>query len=313
MITSVIQSNVLNIKNSKILCFGELLWDELPGGRKPGGAPMNAAIHLHNLGHEAILAGRVGNDEAGRELIQFMKKSGLSTRLVGVDESLPTSRVLIRLDENRNATYDICEPVAWDNLQLTEALQKESQEAGILIFGSLASRNPVTRTTLLRLLDTRALKIMDVNLRKPYDNPDTAGLLLEKASMAKLNEEEMAVIAGWHNRETTDMQSMMQWLAGHYSLDRVCVTRGSEGAALLSEGEFFCHPGYRVTAVDTVGSGDAFLAGLVAALLERKTAPEALAFACALGALTASRAGATPVFEKPEILRFMNAAGWENE
>ncbi len=302
-----------SFSSRKVLCFGEALWDELPTGRTPGGAPLNVALHLHRLGHQATLAGRVGNDEAGRELIQFMKKSGLSTRLTGLDETLPTSRVLVRLDENRNATYDICEPVAWDALPLTEELIKESEEAGILIYGSLASRNPVTRNTLLRLLDTPAFRIMDVNLRKPYDNQETTGLLLEKADMAKLNEEEMAAIAGWHHRKTGDLKNRMRWLAAHYSLEMVCVTRGHRGALLLAQGEITGHPGYRITAIDTVGSGDAFMAGLVAALLERKSAPEALAFACAAGALTATRAGATPVLTVPEILRFMNASGSEME
>ena len=81
----------------------------------------------------------------------------------------------------------------------------------------------------------------------------------------------------------------------------LCVTKGEKGALLYCNGKFYEHPGFKVNAVDTVGAGDAFLAGLIASLLNEKEPAEALAFACATGAFVASKAGATPKYDMDEI------------
>ena len=62
-----------------VVCFGEVLWDILPTGQQPGGAPFNVAVHLHQLGQPVQLISRVGDDELGRELLAFVEAKGLST------------------------------------------------------------------------------------------------------------------------------------------------------------------------------------------------------------------------------------------
>jgi fructokinase len=296
---------IMEIKNKKILCIGEVLWDNLPSGKKPGGAPMNVALHLHNLGQEAIIASKVGRDEEGKELLDFLKKSGMNTEFVETDENFPTSQVLVHLDEKKNATFEICEAVAWDNLKLTGKLVEEAKSSGLIIFGSLASRNPVSAETILNLLENNALKLMDVNLRKPFDGREIVDRLLLKSHIVKLNEDELVTIAGWNGMNEPDQKSLVKWFSGNYCSSMICVTRGEKGALLYCQGMFFEHPGYKVEAIDTVGAGDAFLAGLVAALSEGKSYPDALAFACATGALVASKAGATPLYNLEDINRIM--------
>jgi fructokinase len=128
----------MDISNKQILCIGEVLWDRLPSGPKPGGAPMNVALHLNAIGQQVALASRVGDDEPGKELISFLEKSGLSTEFVQVDKSLQTSEVLVHLDTNNNATYEICEPVAWDHLELNHSLIKKAKSSGLFVYGTLA-------------------------------------------------------------------------------------------------------------------------------------------------------------------------------
>lgn len=295
----------MNIKSNEILCIGEVLWDRLPTGAKPGGAPMNVALHLNAIGLDVTVASSIGNDQAGEELKQFLEESGVATNYIQTDSKLPTSEVLVHLDENNNASYEICEPVAWDNIRLTETLQEKAKQAGLMIYGSLASRNPESRNTLMTLLDNDAVKLIDVNFRKPYDKQDVVELLLEKTDIVKLNDDELFVFAGWHNKAAEDEKELVKWFASNYNVQMVCVTKGEKGALLYYEGEFYEHPGFKVNAVDTVGAGDAFLAGIVAALLQKKEPEEALAFACATGAFVASKAGATPKYDMDEIKRIM--------
>jgi fructokinase len=291
----------MKIKNNQILCIGEILWDNLPSGAKPGGAPMNVALHLNRIGQKVSISSKVGNDDQGKKLIAFLEDSGLQTDLIQIDETLPTSEVLVHLDENNNATYEICEPVAWDKLVLTDSLLSQAKSSGLIIYGTLASRNPETRNTILQLLENDVVKLIDVNLRQPYDTREIVEQLILKSDIVKLNDEELGVFGQWYNKHKHDEKSLVKWFAEEYNSKMVCVTKGDKGALLYSDGEFYEHPGFKVDAVDTVGAGDAFLAGFIAALLEGKTNDKALEFACAAGAFVASKAGATPEYDRKEI------------
>jgi fructokinase len=72
-------------------------------------------------------------------------------------------------------------------------------------------------------------------------------------------------------------------------------------------GEIYEHAGFKVQTVDSVGAGDAFLAGLIASLLNNKSHRDSLAFACATGAFVATKAGATPEYSMTEIEQILNS------
>jgi len=294
-----------NYRNNRVICFGEVLWDMLPGGAKPGGAPMNVAVHLSRLGQDATIVSRIGNDLLGQKLIEFLHVNGTGTQYIETDESLPTSQVLVKLDANRNATYEICEPVAWDNICLNDSARKKIKEAGLIIFGTLAARGNTTRNTLLEILDSGIFKLIDINLRPPFDNRETVEELLFRSDMAKLNNDELKIIGSWHENFSEEKEQIV-WMANHYGFDHICVTRGSHGAILYDRGTFYEHPGFRVKTADTVGAGDAFLAALVASLLGNQPNEKSLEFACATGALVASKSGATPDYSIAEIEQILS-------
>jgi fructokinase len=290
--------------NKKVLCFGEVLWDVLPTGAKPGGAPMNVAIHLKNMGIDVELVSSIGNDTDGEALKDFMKSTGISLKYIQTQKDLPTSTVQVKLDSLKNATYEICEPVAWDNISMTPELKYLKKEVGLIIFGSLASRNTVTRKTLEYILDTDAIKLLDVNLRSPYDNKEIIEQLLYKSDIAKLNDDELNLISRWHTI-TGDEKDTIKWLTEKYNLNIAIVTRGSKGAIVYNEGVFTEHCGYKVLPVDTVGAGDSFLAAYTSKLLNGNSDKESIEFACATGAYVALQEGATPKFTNQDIVSFM--------
>ncbi|MCF6358217.1 MAG: PfkB family carbohydrate kinase, partial [Draconibacterium sp.] len=77
-------------KYRNILCFGEVLWDMLPSGAKPGGAPLNVAIHLKKQGVNPKLISKIGIDSNGKKLINFLEKARLNTSTIQKDSELPT-------------------------------------------------------------------------------------------------------------------------------------------------------------------------------------------------------------------------------
>lgn len=284
-----------------VVCFGEVLWDMLPGGAKPGGAPMNVGIHLKRQGIHPWLVSRIGNDREGEKLRRFLQDSEMDLSFLQTDATLPTSQVLVHLDEDKNATYEICEPVAWDNIQPEKALNNLAKKADLVVFGSLASRNVTSRNTLIQFLeDSPATRLLDVNLRSPFHTRTVVEKLLSLADFVKLNNDELVEIARWNGRKGTGAE-LITWLSEFFNCPTVCVTRGANGAALFLENRLIEHPGFKVKAVDTVGAGDSFLAGLIARLFAGKSAEDALKYACATGAYVASQPGAVPEYSMHHI------------
>ena len=292
-------------KYKNIICFGEVLWDMLPSGAKPGGAPLNVAIHLKKHGLHPTLISKIGNDKNGENLIVFLKESGINTNTIQKDTKLPTSEVLVHLDENKNATYEICEPVAWDNIIINPEIENAAENADLIIYGSLASRNKTTRATLFHILEkSSAARLVDINLRAPYNNQEWIEELLHISDFAKLNNEELIKIAGWNNI-TRNETELIHWFSGFFNCPTVCVTRGENGAILFSNRKTFDHPGFKVTAADTVGAGDSFLASLIDSLSKNIHLEKALEKACATGAFVASQNGAVPDYSEKEIERII--------
>lgn len=295
-----------------ITCFGEILWDVLPTSKQPGGAPMNVAADLRNFGLNAQLISRVGSDDLGRELLDFLAKKGLPLDLIQIGKTHLTGVAKANISDSNEVTYKIVQPVAWDYIQLEPVLLNVVQESELFVYGSLAARSPQTHETLLALLAVAKRKVFDVNLRAPHYNQATVEELLRQADIAKLNEHELAELLGWYGRsegpvrhsgapDEPDLQRAMQQLRERYNLEALCVTLGAEGAALLNRDGFFEQSGFPIEVEDTIGSGDAFLAAFLHKTLQGETPPKTLAFACATGAYVATQRGATPAFTEQTI------------
>src|SRR5450759_4392928 len=193
-----VKQNELSIRNPKILCVGEILWDMLPDGAKAGGAPMNVALHLKKFGFDVKFAGRIGFDQLGHDLKDFLNNQGLDISLLQVDSDLPTSTVKVYLADDHQVRFEIVDNVAWDRIELTDNLAEAAREASVIIYGTLASRHTFTRDNILSLLNNNCIKLIDVNLRPPFNSQDVVEKLISKADIVKLNDDELKVIAGWH-------------------------------------------------------------------------------------------------------------------
>lgn len=283
----------------QVLCFGEVLWDAFGYEKTAGGAPMNVASHLAQQGIKVQFASRVGTDLSGRELILALKDKNLYSNLVQIDNQLPTCEVTVELDENKQATYIIPQPVSWDNIVLDDKLLKAAIDAKAIVFGSLASRSQATRNTLRTLLEeSKALKIFDVNLRAPHFERATIELLAATSNVIKMNEEEATLLIGGGSGKK--LQQKITEFQKTYHPNTIIITRGAEGAMIWHEEQFFEHQGCKVDAVDTVGAGDSFLATFIAGMLNAEPVTQILERACKVSAYVTTQRGANPVV--PEAL-----------
>ncbi|GAA4015666.1 carbohydrate kinase [Hymenobacter fastidiosus] len=290
-----------------IVCFGEMLWDVLPTGKQPGGAPLNVAVHLHNFGLAAEIISRVGHDDLGSELLAFVASKDIGTRFVQRGETHLTGVVKANVSDSMEVTYQIVQPVAWDYIHYETALRVLVETCEAFVFGSLAARQAPSRETLYRLLQQAPRKVFDVNLRPPHYSRDVVTYLLNQADMVKLNHHELAEIMAWFG-VNPDETTALRWLAERFQLQAVCVTKGAAGAALWVNQQLYRSPGIVVRVQDTIGSGDAFLAALLRGWLAGQAPAEYLAFACAAGSLVATCQGATPAISEAQVLALATAA-----
>jgi len=292
----------MNTDQPKLLCFGEILWDFLPAGLFPGGAPFNAAYHLHQQGAEVTLISAVGRDKLGDELIRRIKTWGLDTDTITLHPGLPTGYVRADIAPNGEATYEIMPSVAWDQITPTQDALQAAMNASGIIFGSLSQRSPVNQFALDRLLATlppQAWRIFDVNLRPPHDGLTRVRELARHSTLLKLNASEAARLSSDEHESPGREESDARALAEQTGCRTICITSGERGAGLLRNGTWHWKDAHTVQVVDTIGAGDAFLASLVADLiLGQLSDADCLAKACRLGEWLVSQYGATPVYPK---------------
>ncbi|MEB2785951.1 carbohydrate kinase family protein [Algoriphagus persicinus] len=284
----------------KVVIFGEMLWDCLPSGPVPGGAPMNVTLNLHQLGLDSRLISAVGKDQDGEQLIEFLKTFQLPVDLIQVNQAHETSKVLVNDADPENIKYTIVSPVAWDFIQWDKQMDAAVAASDAFVFGTLGVRNTESLSTLLKLLQHKTLRIFDVNFRPPFYDFEIIVTLLGFTDILKINEDELEIFADYFNIDPS-IATVCNHLDTHFPMDLICVTQGSKGAMIYKAGEIISHEGYKVTVADSIGAGDAFLSGFIKTYLDKKPLDQVLDFACKLGAFVASKKGGTPRYEVSDI------------
>jgi len=274
----------------QIVAIGEVLWDLLPTGKKVGGAPGNFAYHARQLGADAQMISRVGNDDLGHELLDFYRSRGLPVDFIAMDEKYPTGAVDVVVDSNGQPHYTFRDDVAWDHLVADEKSLTLCRNADAICYGTLAGRGTASREPLRQMIlaaPKNAIRIFDVNLRAPHYKQENVLELLELANILKLNNDEIRVIARMLGNDATDVHDLAAWLRQKYDYKLLILTCGENGGILMTEKETSVYRSDPVNVVDTVGAGDAFTAAALIGYLNgepletiNKTAADLAAYVC---------------------------------
>ena len=128
-----------------------------------------------------------------------------------------------------------------------------------------------------------------------------------KWHIAKFNEEELNTISEWYYHDFKDENEKMYFLQEKFSIESILVTKGAKGALFLNSTSLYYQPAFNVKTVDTVGSGDAFLAAMIKGILESKSPQENLRYACLIGAFIASKKGANHSISTNELEKIIQS------
>jgi fructokinase len=320
-----------------VLCIGDLLIDFVPTvtgtgladapafEKAPGGAAANVAVGLARLGVPSAFAGKVGDDPFGHFLADVLRSHGVDVGPLRFDSRARTALAFVSLRADGEREFLFYRHPSADML-FTAADIAEAAIAGAkaLHFDSisLASENPRDACMFAADVALAAGKLVsyDVNLRLPLwkdAEAAKAGILagLAKAQVVKLSDDELEFLTG--SREPAAVRRL--W---HDRLRVVTLTRGAAGSVWMTpdaQGEV---PSFRITAVDTTGAGDAFMAGLIAGLISTSGGTPDVAsgrrpdldriclVANAMGAVTASARGAIPSLpDRAAVRAFLTKQG----
>lgn len=300
-----------------ILGIGELLWDILPAGQRPGGvqigdssgflggAPANFAVMAARLGNHAAILSRIGRDDLGRKAVEELDPLPADASLLQIDTGHETGRVTVAF-EHGQPQYTIHEPAAWDAMELTDDWVQMAERADAICFGSLAQRGRESRYTIQTLAaqtSANCVRVFDVNLRKPFFSGEVIQESLELATVVKLNDEEMPQVLNLLGLQSGEGTSGLRWgatrlLAEFPELQMVAVTRGAHGSLLVNRDQWHEHPGLAVAVEDTIGAGDAFTAALTHYLLRGADLATLNEAGNRWGGWVASQAGAMPALSR---------------
>lgn len=295
-----------------VAAFGELVIDLIPAGSdageplyaaRPGGAPGNVAAGIARLGLKAAMLSKVGRDPFGMLAAEALAATGVDTSAVRRAGVETTALAAVSLDEAGDRDFVLYRAGCADASYAPEEVDGETiRSARLLHVGSLALATPASRAAQRHAVaiarTAGRLVSADPNLR-PATWADEAAMLavgreaVASADIVKLSAEELAALAGAADRREAVARL---W---HDGLRVMAITDGAAGAVLCTADASVAVGAHAVTVVDTVGCGDAFMASLLAGLLDADIADigparlEAIGRrASAAGAVMATRAGA---------------------
>lgn len=299
-----------------ILCSGEALIDmlprETPAGERafapyPGGAVFNTSIALGRLDVPTGFFSGLSSDLFGDILTEALSTAQVDSSLAARSPR-PTTLAFVTLT-NGQASYVFYDENSAGRMLGLEDLPILTEDVSALFFGGISLMvEPCAlayEALLMREKENRVIMI-DPNIRQSFINDEAAyrariGRMMAGSDLVKVSDEDLA------------------WLCGHDDLRKgahdllsagtklVCVTEGAEGVTGFSAEHTVRVPANKVEVVDTVGAGDTFNAGFLAALsdadvlrkskianLDEATIQDALSFGARSAAVTVSRAGANP-------------------
>lgn len=285
----------------QIVTIGEILWDVFDDVEYLGGAPLNFSAAVNRLGNRATLISGVGDDSHGSRALESMTGLGLCTEFVQVLPGKVTGIARVTTNSSGNASFFIKRPAAFDELVIDDA-RLSSIEALLpswVYFGTLTQTHPLALANLEAILQRLpgVKRFYDMNLRKGHWNLPLVQHLSSQASILKLNDTEAETLFGLTRpAEQFSLEQFSRYWSSTYSIETICITLGDKGCAVFRDDALQLFDGFPVEVADTVGAGDAFAAAFLHGHIQGWPMAQQATFANALGALVASRAGATPAW-----------------
>jgi ribokinase len=267
----------------------------------PGGKGANQAVAAARLGGSVLMAGCVGDDAFGAQLLAALRDEGVDTGGVREIPAVPSGIAMITIDADGENMITVA-PGA--NARAGDAEVQALRDASAVIV-VVSAEIPVAT---IRSACAGATAGVLLNLAPAPE--EAAEIIAAGIDWLVVNESEAASVIG-HPVEGLAAAAAAAAKLAVMGPRNVVVTAGAAGAAMAGHAGAVTVPGFRVSAVDAVGAGDAFVGALALMLAEGIAPGEAVRAAAAAAATAATRAGAQPGMPRPADVAAATGYPWQ--
>jgi 5-dehydro-2-deoxygluconokinase len=276
-----------------------------------GGSPTNAALAAARLGVRAGLVSAVGDDLVGEWVLSALGRAGVQTRYVSRKRGPHTSLALrAEVPPEHPLVFYRQDPADIHLTVLDTASAPVEDARAVLVSADALSRGPMAIASISILCRARAGRkaavYLDLDLRE-VSWPDlrayagTVEVVLDHLDVILGTESEFAALLGGEaGIEAGDLESRLRELVSSRPGLVAILKRGEQGATVISASQTIHVPARSVNEVSSVGAGDSFAAGLIAARIDGAGWEQAALFASACAAITVSRQGCSDGFPRRE-------------
>lgn len=258
-----------------------------------GGDALNEAVILSRLGKKVQLVSKIGNDEAGARVLDFVRENGLTDKYITIEDGLTTGMNIVLINEEGERSFLTNPNGSLRKLCKDDILPYIDTFADIVSFASIFVSPKLSISDmkeLFKAIKTKSNRILTADMTKAKCGEKIEDIkpLLKYIDYIFPNEEEIALLTGIDN-PVKNAEILVE--AG---VKCAVIKCGRRGCIIKTRDEFYEIPAYLVEKpVDTTGAGDSFVAGFLWSLSEGKTLEECGKFACAVAACNVESVGAT--------------------
>jgi ribokinase len=253
----------------------------------PGGKGANQAVACANLGANIKMVGRVGNDNFGKELKESLSLHNIDDSFVLVDKEASTGVALISVDKYGENSISA---VYGANMSFPEEQFKVAKES---LKGAdfLLLQNEVPLELNISIAKYAKSKNIPVFWDPAPSNDESIGIM-EFCSYLTPNSIEAEKITGLNIKTPEQAVQACEAISRSYPEVIPLITLNKEGVAVFFDSNSKIIKGFEVDVIDTIGAGDAFIAGLAISIAEGNNFLDACNFANASAALSVTEQGA---------------------
>lgn len=276
-----------------------------------GGDALNEAVALSRLGKKVQLISKVGNDEAGASVLDYIRKNGIATDSIAVEDNLVTGMNIVLIDENGERSFLTNPNGSLRKLAVKDIEPYLENVSDIVSFASVFVSPLMDLPSMERIfkqIKSKPGRILVADMTKAKNGETLLDIkpLLQYIDYIMPNEEEIALLTGEKD------PYINAWLLVEAGVKCAVVKCGKRGCIIKTKEEM-----YEIDAclaekvIDTTGAGDCFVAGFLWALSEGKALEECGRYACATASYAVENVGATEGIKDISKIRERILANYE--
>jgi len=265
-----------------------------------GGDALNESVVLSQLGADVELISKVGDDEAGKRVLNFLKEKGVDSK-IKIEEGLETGINIVLIDVNGERRFLTNPESSLRKLSEDDIMEHLDNAGDIVCLASMFVSPLLNIEAMERIFQeikkkSERILVVDMTTAKNGETIEDIACLLKYIDYIIPNEVEAERLTN-----EKDVYRNAELFLEH-GASCVIIKRGKQGCLIKTSKETLEISAYAdAKSIDTTGAGDSFVAGFIYGLKNQMSLEESAKFGCAVASCTVEEIGANSAIESIEL------------